>query len=240
VWERVRPATIAGGAALVLAPADLVLHLCLHAEHHQFDVGLRLLCDLGAVLARYGGDLDWEGLRASAREAQAEGCVFLALGLARTLAQAPVPPGVLKALEPPSGAPSLALARAALLAGEPEPVPDREEVLFPLRVFAQISAPRWWGRSLKSGLRFVFPPRAYMRDYMANVHALPLTPLRNYTSYGTRWLDWLGRAGRMLGHAICHPQATADFLQRRIRDRRLRASLGGPVASPRPSRRRVS
>ena len=83
VWRRVRPATLGGAEALVLSPADLVLHLCLHAEQDGFERGLRPLCDLTATLARCGSEIDWECVESGARESKAEKCVYLALRLAR-------------------------------------------------------------------------------------------------------------------------------------------------------------
>ena len=47
LWQRARPARLAGVDTLVLAPEDLVLHLCLHGgSHHLLELGLRPLCDL--------------------------------------------------------------------------------------------------------------------------------------------------------------------------------------------------
>ena len=51
LWERARPATIAGVATRVLSPEDLVLHLCLHTSlGHKFSEGLRTCWDLSEVI----------------------------------------------------------------------------------------------------------------------------------------------------------------------------------------------
>lgn len=227
VWGRVRPATLAGVDALVLSPGDLVLHLCLHADQHWFRTGLRLLCDLSATLERYGGEIDWDCVVSSAREAQAEKCVYLALRLARELVRAPVPGVVLQALEPRNAGKWLALAAATVLAGEDDLAPETAKAVGPLQVFARVPGSGSIGSRMKSVWRSVFPSREHMREYMAAAHSLPLTRLRSYICYVTRGCDWLGRGFRVARHWVQHRTVTAEYVRKQIRNRRLRAWLEG-------------
>jgi hypothetical protein len=228
LWRRVRPATLGGADALVLSPADLVLHLCMHAEQDGFERGLRPLCDLSATLERYGGEIDWDCVQSTAREGQAENCVYLALRLAKELLQAPVPAAVLRALEPHDEAADwLAQASATVLAGEDEVASETDKTLQPLALILQVPAPKSFGRRMKSIFRTVFPSRERMREYMAVWHSLPLTRVRSYTCYVTRGLDWLGRGFRAARYWARHRQATADYLRKQLRKRRLRKWLKG-------------
>jgi len=228
VWRRVRPATLGGADALVLSPEDLVLHLCMHAEQDGFERGLRPLCDLSATLERYGGEIDWDCLQSIAREWQAENSVYLALRLAKDLLEAPAPAAVLRALEPQDEAADwLAQASATVLAGEDELAAETDKSLEPLALILQVPAPRSFGSRIKSGFRTVFPSRERMREYMAVWHSLPLTRVRSYTCYVTRWLYWLGRSLRAAWYWAHHREATADYLRKQLRKRRLRKWLKG-------------
>lgn len=101
LWDRARPARIAGVDLLVLSPEDLLLHVCLHAAFlHHFEGGLRPFCDISALLSRFGPELDWGAVGLRARQWGARNCVYLTLRLARGLVRASVPDVVLSALEP--------------------------------------------------------------------------------------------------------------------------------------------
>ena len=61
LWDRARPATIAGVEVLALSPEDLLLHLCLHAAHrHGLGDGLRPLCDVCETILRFRSEMDPE------------------------------------------------------------------------------------------------------------------------------------------------------------------------------------
>ena len=68
VWDRVGRHAADGLSVSCLAPADLVLYLCLHLMHH-----LRLgrwqlywFCDIHEVIAHYGDEIEWERLSKTA------------------------------------------------------------------------------------------------------------------------------------------------------------------------------
>jgi hypothetical protein len=227
LWRRVCPATLGGADALVLSPADLVLHLCLHEKQHGFE-WLRTLCDLSATLERCGGGIDWECVESGARESQVEKCVYLALRLAKELLEAPVPAAVLRALEPAEDAADwLARASREVLAGEGELAAETEAVLAPVLVFMRVPAASPSGSGIRSVLRKIFPSRTYMREYMAFWHSPPLTPVPDCTCYVTRWFDWVRRVFRLARQWVRHPEAIADDLRKQLRKRRLRMWLEG-------------
>lgn len=197
VWEDARLASIAGVEARVLSPEDLLIHLCLHSRLHRFSQGLRPVCDLSAAIRRYQWELDWNKVICRAKAWRAEQCVYLGLWLGKKLMEAPVPECVLMALLPNGlDACWAALAMETVLSGAE--VPSETEYAL------QLVDPRlrWGGAASRSGkarflLRKIFPPRDHMSRYMAAKHALPLSPLRNYTCYITRALDLLSVGVRL-------------------------------------------
>jgi hypothetical protein len=99
LWDRARPAMIAG--VEVLAPEDLLLHLCLHASHsHGLGFGLRPFCDIAEMIHRFRGEMDWAQVAERAREWRAARYVGLTLHLARSMLDAEVPDEVLGQLAP--------------------------------------------------------------------------------------------------------------------------------------------
>ena len=101
LWERARPATVAGVQVLALSPEDLLLHLCIHAsQNHRLDCGLRPFCDIAEVIRYYGSELDWRQFVDRAREWSATRHPGLTLHLARELLGVPVPESVLRQLVP--------------------------------------------------------------------------------------------------------------------------------------------
>ncbi|MCX6842425.1 MAG: nucleotidyltransferase family protein [candidate division WOR-3 bacterium] len=101
LWERARPATIAGVEVLALSPEDLLLHLCLHAAHrHGLGFGLLPLCDIAKTIHRFRSEIDWAQVVDRARKWRASRYVGLTLHLARRMLGAGVPDDVLEQLVP--------------------------------------------------------------------------------------------------------------------------------------------
>ncbi|MFO7674790.1 MAG: nucleotidyltransferase family protein [bacterium] len=101
LWERARPARVAGVEVRTLCPEDLLLHLCLHAGyHHEFAAGLLPFCDIARVIERFRAELDWPGLARTARDWGAGRYAGLGLELARVLLRARVPADALAELVP--------------------------------------------------------------------------------------------------------------------------------------------
>jgi hypothetical protein len=101
LWQRARPATIAGVEVQILAPEDLLLHLCIHTSYsHRFIQGLKALCDISETLRHYRDQMDWEQVQYRSNQWGANRCVYLTFYLTRELLGVTVPKQVLEALEP--------------------------------------------------------------------------------------------------------------------------------------------
>jgi hypothetical protein len=118
LWERARPATMAGVSVQSLSPDDLLLHLCVHLCYHHGCVGLRYLCDVAETVRRFSGELDWPGFARRAEEWGAATYAGLGLLLAREVLGADVPADVLGQLLPGGLDPrALAAARKSVVSG---------------------------------------------------------------------------------------------------------------------------
>lgn len=103
VWARRMPVRIEGRAAYMMAPEDLLIHLCLHqAINHQFATPwLRNLLDVHLVIQRLTPD--WEQVCARARSWRVATVMWTVLSLAEELFGTAVPGGVMMALSPTPG-----------------------------------------------------------------------------------------------------------------------------------------
>ncbi len=101
LWAAAEPLSVAGKAALTLAAEDLLLYTCMHATYrHLFDLGVRFLCDIDAIVRHHSTALDWDRLVARARAWQWHKGAFLGLYLAQRLLATPIPAAALQALHP--------------------------------------------------------------------------------------------------------------------------------------------
>jgi hypothetical protein len=205
LWERARPAVIAGVEVLVLSPEDLLLHLCLHTSfHHQFVQGLRSCWDILKTVGHYGPQIDWEQVRHRSRQWGVEKYVYLTLYLVRELFGAAVPVQVLASLKPNHFEPRLiALARQEILTG-----PTPTATVSP--TFA-----RMWGtmrvREKASLLaKTVFPSR----KAMGRTYPEARDSRWSYRYYPVRWKDLLLKYGRSVWRLIRRDVAVAALVQR--------------------------
>ncbi len=233
ILVRLRPATIAGVETHVLAPDDLLLHLCTHAAGHlpvPFCHGFRTFCDLAAVLRHHRAELDWAAIKGRAVGWRAGKGVYVALRLACELVQAEVPPTALEALRPDNfdgQGYALACEQASFI--EAEPTGTGNELDWPrFRVLVQGTTTVSFAGKLKFLVRTAFPSREHMTIYMAQFHSLPLTGHRRYTCYLTRALDLTGRCLRLLRYGATHRQETDACARQLQREAELRRWLIGP------------
>jgi hypothetical protein len=123
-WSRAQPVTVFGEPALVLAPEDALLHVCLHAAvHHLFDHGIRPLVDVAALVDRYGATIDWAAVESRARAWGIEHGVYLLLELARRDAGVAVPADFLGRLQPRDVPPAVLEAARAQMFEVPARLP---------------------------------------------------------------------------------------------------------------------
>jgi hypothetical protein len=102
LWQRSEEATIDSVQTRVLCPEDLLLHLCVHLiVVHQFDVRLRGLYDIHAVVNLYGSTINWEEMLERTEEWEVQKSVLFALKLAKELFDTPIPEHVLSHMNCP-------------------------------------------------------------------------------------------------------------------------------------------
>lgn len=182
------PVHIAGCDALALSPEDLLLHLCLHTSYqHLFAFGLRPSCDIAETIARFGSTLDWQTIteRAARRGWQRDG--YLALQLARELADADVPADVpadvLERLRPADMTEAvLEIARAQVLT-------DKSfAISIPVPFAYLLESRRLWDK-IRIFWQRVFLPRAII----AELYSVPMDSVKIYRCYPRRFVDVLRR-----------------------------------------------
>jgi hypothetical protein len=103
LWERARSAEVAGRPALVLAPQDQVIHLCLNFfvdRGFRSQTALRQLCDVAESIRCYDSPFFWDQLTDQVEEYNLAGPVSCVLYAAQRLLEAPVPQKVVQQLWP--------------------------------------------------------------------------------------------------------------------------------------------
>ena len=100
LWERAGLERIGDARFRVLAPSDLLLHLCLHLAHDNvfIDGKLRDLRDMAETIRHYGDAIGWDAVVGQAKTWQVSRYVYWSLWLARDQVGAAVPPVVLERL----------------------------------------------------------------------------------------------------------------------------------------------
>jgi Uncharacterised nucleotidyltransferase len=225
LWERARPATIAGVNVMVLSTEDVLLHLCLHiAFHHRFELGLRGCWDIREIIRSRGNQIDWEQVQARARTWGVRKYVYLTLYLAKELLGASVPTAVLAGLEP-NGFDSrlVTLARGEMLRQTVGPSVSSR--------FARI-----WGASRireKASLiaKALFPSR----NAIGRMYPTCRDPRWLYCYYLVRWGELVQKYGRAVWGMMRRDEALTDLVRREhqravLVDWLQSASLPGPHA----------
>jgi hypothetical protein len=208
LWERARPATIAGIEALVLSPEDLLLHLCLHVSfHHKFHIALKPFCDISETIRHYRDEIDWEQVQLRARQWQTGKYVYLTLYLARELLGAAVPDAVLNALEPNDLDPGLVTwAKEQIFTNQGHALPLSPNLV-------RIWEARRFQDKVAAFLKFALPsPQAMATMYPAS----PLSK-RIYLYYPVRLKDLLLRYGRTAWRLLRHDEEMIASAEREDR-----------------------
>jgi hypothetical protein len=99
MWRGAIPMTIGDAALLVPRPEDMLFHLCLHLEGHQY-AELILFCDIAELVRHYAGQLDWSYLVRLAHQYGVESSLYYALWLAQRLFQVALPASLWQELCP--------------------------------------------------------------------------------------------------------------------------------------------
>lgn len=184
LWARAQPAVLEGTPALTLSPEDLILHLCIHTAYHTGQMRLKMLCDIGEVIRRYGAEMDWPAIGTRARQWGIVRAVYVLLRLAREWLEAAVPADWLAALRPEG-----LDERYLVLVGEQ--FLNREAgsgVLESARV-----AKLWSARGLGAIFSLVRDSLWLSRETMARMYPAPANSWRIWLYYPVRVKDALAR-----------------------------------------------
>ncbi|MEM7033740.1 MAG: nucleotidyltransferase family protein [Chloroflexota bacterium] len=101
LWRRAQAKPIANTETLVLSPEDLIMHLCLHtALQHNFELGLRGLCDLDHFIRMNQDQFNWAALIKRSHQWNLHKAVYLTLRLVQSMLGTSIPKDVLDTLKP--------------------------------------------------------------------------------------------------------------------------------------------
>ncbi|OPY76053.1 MAG: hypothetical protein A4E64_01704 [Syntrophorhabdus sp. PtaU1.Bin058] len=189
LWERSMPVHIAGCDAMALSPEDLLLHLCMHVSYqHRFAFGLRPLCDIAETIARFGPTLDWQVIIERAGLWGWQRGVYLALQLARELAGADVPAGIMEKLRPAD------MTEDVLEIACAQVFTDKNLVYSIPTPFAELLQSRGLWDKNRIFWERVFLPKAII----AAQYSVPADSARIYGCYLRRFVDVLRRHGHTM------------------------------------------
>lgn len=191
LWSRAQQVTLAQVPVLALSPADLLLYLCLHTAKHTYDMQLRMLCDIGEVVQRYGAGLDWQEIGVRAWQWGIIRAVYVILRLAQELLEVAVPADWLASLEPAGfDERYLVLARQQILA-------DQHRMESPL--LQSVATAKLWGLKGLGSKLVVIRERIFLsRETMALIYPAPANSWRIYLYYPLHLRDILVRHGATL------------------------------------------
>jgi hypothetical protein len=223
LWARARPADIAGVDVLVLAPEDLLIHLCLHASFgHRFRFGLRALWDIREVVRHYQADLDWDVVARRARELEIGRYMYLTLRLARELLAADLPAAAIEPLEPAGFRPEvLTWARTCVFTTETE------------AAVSPSMAKLWTARPLRTKLSVLGQTLFPSRTAMARIYGTRAASPWIYLYYAARGADLLLRYGRHAWRLWRGDDRTRDELRAVTERSAMREWLGCPMTGER-------
>ena len=109
LWQGSRLIQLPGTTAWVLSLENMLLHLCAHISYgHMFQRQPRSLVDIARLLETGGEQVNWQEVVQTAHTWKSEAGIFLALYLAHSLLDAPVPAPVISALKPIDFTPQVA------------------------------------------------------------------------------------------------------------------------------------
>ena len=103
-WQRAWETQTASAPALVLAPEDLLLAICIHmAISQRFERALRDLADIAEIIRTFGSEINWDQLVCNAIKWGAASSLYYCLWAAQSITGTVPPPNLLKKLRPETG-----------------------------------------------------------------------------------------------------------------------------------------
>jgi hypothetical protein len=217
LWRRATPANTCGSPALMLSPADLLLHLCAHASvHHRFSsIGLGAFLDIELVVRRYGEDLDWEQFVRHANQWGIAKGVSLTLQLAQEWTAVVIPPHVMPSLE--CAAPDEATVEWV-----------RHKIWNDTSPAVSTSVARMGKERVSGRLGAVYAALFPSRAAMALVYPVPATSWRILCYYPVRLKDLVARYGRVMWQLLRRDRELSEEMRQESRLREYLASKATP------------
>ncbi|MEK7812813.1 MAG: nucleotidyltransferase family protein [Candidatus Desantisbacteria bacterium] len=160
--------------AQIPSPEILLLHLCVHANTHNF-CSLMLLCDIGAVVEHYGDDIDAGYIQKIASTRGITCSIYNSLTIAGELLNISIPENLENALKPGT-------IRQMVF----EIVWNKQKILAVQKTEkpAHIEAPTYYLLEMDSILnklkylcRILFPPLEWLAAYLEKKLTLPVYPI---------------------------------------------------------------
>lgn len=203
LWQRAQPKTLGGMALQVLAPEDLLLHLCLHTVKHKFAfMGIRAFCDIAEVIHYHGPHLDWTQIEQRARQWRMERSLFLALYMTVTLLQAPVPAATLHRLQPADFDATLATT-------------VYEQVLSHHNLeISPTFTHLWQENTVQNKAKHLWHAIVWSRDRLATKYGVPAHSWRIYLYYGVRIFDIIWHYRTLLWNLLQNKTAATALIER--------------------------
>ena len=184
VWKRCVRGRVVGVETWLLAPEDLLFHLCLHLTHHNGAAPLLWLYELDRLLREGRGKLDWPRVVTLAEHAKLGSFLVRALRTLEAQLATPIPQGILDQF---SEAPLRSIEGRLVRLLEASGVDGKESlaVLFTLKGLRA---------KLRYALALLFPSREFMllQYGLTRKSQLPLTYLRRFCYFV--WQGFKGSA----------------------------------------------
>lgn len=224
IWARAREAEVTGIEGFVLAPDDLMHHLCLHAAYnHRFEIPLLPLCDLAATIESTQWRLDWRRFVATSNASRTSRLVYCTLRVLTSTLGADVPDGVFDELAHTATDDAVVDAIRDSILSSAADVPA---------TYAQLGDHTGFRAKVGVLARSVFPSR----DHLRAIYALPPASRLVYAYYLVRPLDLIVRRGRVVADIIIGAQrlkpAIAREEQRRVIRRWVESAARGLPEPP--------
>ena len=201
IWERVRRVELKGTAVSILAPEDMLLHLCLHAfyQHGLTYEGLRSCCDITAAIHHYKHELDWNQVQIRARNWGGDKYLYLALRLSQEMLSTTLHGRLMQALKPSPFNERIVLeAKERILDLEVKtPLPAAMRYPAKIQIFNS-------GTGLREKACFFLKRILIPSEELAQRYALPPSAKRVYIYYVARILRLVFSYARVYAPYLCY------------------------------------
>ena len=184
LWTRAQPVILKKTSAKTFNPEDLLLHLCIHTAKHPYDMKIRMLCDIGEILKRFGSKLDWYKVGDRAQKWGYAKAVYLVLRIAWELLEVEVPPDWLSAFQPKDFDESyLAIAREQIFNTEQNAT----------NVMPAIVAKFWSTKGLGQKIKLIYDRLLVSKESMSIMYPADANSWRIFLYYPVHLKDILFR-----------------------------------------------